>query len=90
MNKEENDLQKLIRFSEAIANDIPTDNGKKLGMLLIEKADGNLNELIISLASWLIQLDFTEEEALAILMAARTRAFAIIFSTSSIEEELQA
>jgi len=90
MSEEENDLERFIRFSRAIAKNIPTEDGEELGDLLHTKHQDDLTGLMIDLAKWLLNTGFDEDDTVSLLKAAMTYSAYIAFNTEATERELKA
>lgn len=87
---EETDFDRFVRFSRAIAKNIPTEDGEELGDLLIEKHEDDNVGLITELINWLIAVGFSKDDSIDIIKAAITHSTRLIFKTKPTDEELQA
>jgi len=85
----ETDYERFIRFSKAIAANLPTEDGEEMGYVLLKEHWDDPVNLSIALLTFLIAVGYDEEEALIVFKAAITRSFRLIFSAEP-EKEIEA
>jgi hypothetical protein len=90
MEYEETDYEKFLRFSKAIANDMPMEDGDFLGPALCEKYENNFLGLAIELVSFLQEVGFSEDEALSCFKLAVNNSFYLAFNSDIVYIEPRA
>lgn len=81
----ESAFDRLIRFSNAIANDIPDDEGDEWGPELVAFYGEDLEGLLDHVREWLIRVGFEEEDSRSCISLATMIAFKIAYSTEEAE-----
>lgn len=72
----------FIKYAEAIAYDIPTEDGDLLGPALVKKNGSNFFLTCMDLTDWLQQIGFNESDAYKVISLATFISFKYVFSNN--------
>lgn len=78
---EETEFDRILRFANAIANDIEDDEGGVWGPELVERFGDEHEVLLGYLEDWLQRINFSEEDAKACISLATVVSFSMAYSS---------